>query len=207
MYNRAKLLSLYLIVILAGCRSNGHREDKLRSSELQPESAHASSNRPAASPNAVSLKFAPPAGWISETPASSSRRAQYKLPHVAGDPEDAEMVVFYFQGGGGTPQANVERWIAQFQTADRKSRRSNTHVKHRIIHGLPATTLDVKGTYDNSTMISTQGQTSPKEHFRMLAAVIETAAGPWFFKLTGPEKTVEKWRPSFEQFLDSVEQK
>ena len=31
--------------------------------------------------------------------------------------------------------------------------------------------------------------------------------GPWFFKLTGPEKTVAKWQPSFEQFLDSLEQK
>jgi hypothetical protein len=56
-------------------------------------------------------------------------------------------------------------------------------------------------------MMSMQGQTGPKKNFRMLAAIAETTSGPWFFKLTGPEKTVANWEPSFEKFLDSIEQK
>ena len=34
--------------------------------------------------------------------------------------------------------------------------------------------------------------------FRLLAAVVETPAGPYFFKLTGPDPTVRRWTDSFE---------
>ena len=203
MCNYAKLTAFCFVVILAGCRSSEQGKDISRSPGFKPESAHSSNSQPASVSDASSVKFTAPAGWISESPSSSSRRAQYKLPRVSGDPEDAEIVVFYFQGGGGTPQANVERWVGQFQSPDG----SNAQIGHRSIHGIPVTTVDVKGAYNNSTMMSMRGQESLKEHFRMLAAVAETANGPWFFKLTGPEKTVAKWQPSFEQFLDSLEQK
>jgi hypothetical protein len=197
----------FFVVILGGCRSGEHGNDISRSSEFKPESAHSPNSQPAPVSDADSLKFTAPEGWISESPASSSRRAQYKLPRVPADPEDAEMVVFYFQGGGGTPQANVERWVGQFQNPDGSAPGSNAQIGHRSIHGIPVTTVDVKGTYNNSTMMSMRGQASLKKHFRMLAAIAETANGPWFLKLTGPEKTVAKWEPSFEKFLDSLEQK
>jgi hypothetical protein len=38
----------------------------------------------------------------------------------------------------------------------------------------------------------------------MLAAVAETASGPWFFKLTGPAKTVARWQSGFSAFLDTI---
>jgi hypothetical protein len=207
MCSYTKLLAFCVVVILAGCRSGERRNDISRSSGLKPESAHSSNGPPAPVSEADSLRFTVPEGWIPEAPASSSRHAQYKLPRVSGDPEDAEMVVFYFQGGGGTPQANVERWIGQFQNPDGSSAGNNAQVGHRSIHGIPVTTLDVRGTYNNPTMMSMQAQARPREHFRMLAAIAETANGPWFFKLTGPQKTVAKWQPSFERFMDSLEQK
>jgi hypothetical protein len=39
----------------------------------------------------------------------------------------------------------------------------------------------------------------------MLAAVAEAGSGPWFFKLTGPARTVARWEPAFESFLDTVQ--
>jgi hypothetical protein len=40
----------------------------------------------------------------------------------------------------------------------------------------------------------------------MLAAVAETTEGPWFFKLTGPKKTIANWSRSFDQFIGSFRQ-
>jgi hypothetical protein len=201
----ARFLVFCLVLFLAGCRSNEQSSKVSSGSELKPESAHPSKEAPAAvASDSASLKFTPPDGWIAETPASSSRKAQYKLPRVSGDPEDAEMVVFYFQGGGGTPQANVERWISQFQNPDGSP--AGSSAQHRSIHNIPVTTVDVKGNYTGSMTMSMQkGQSGTKEHFRMLGAIAETANGPWFFKLTGPEKTVAKWEPSFEKFLESMQ--
>ena len=52
------------------------------------------------------------------------RVAQYKLPKAAGDSEDALLVVYYFgQGQGGSPQANIDRWIEQMKQPDGSRRR------------------------------------------------------------------------------------
>jgi hypothetical protein len=49
---------------------------------------------------------------------------------------------------------------------------------------------------------------SPQRHnspgFHLRAAVIETANGPYFIKLTGPAKTVAAHDKPFEQFFSSV---
>jgi hypothetical protein len=42
-------------------------------------------------------------------------------------------------------------------------------------------------------------------HFRLRAGVVETSNGPYFIKLTGPEKTVAKWERAFDQFVGSFE--
>ena len=38
----------------------------------------------------------------------------------------------------------------------------------------------------------------------MKAAVVETPGGPYFVKLTGPDKTVVTWDASFQAFLKSM---
>ena len=132
------------------------------------------------------------------------RKTQYRLPRVEGDPEDAEMVVFFFQGQGGSVQANIDRWIAQFKKADGKPASDSSQVSHRESHGIPLTIVDVSGTYSGGGPMMSAG--APKPAFRMLAAVAETRSGPYFFKLTGPEKTVAKWEASFNSFLDTIQE-
>jgi len=48
-------------------------------------------------------------------------------------------------------------------------------------------------------------ETKAKPNFRMLAAVAEAPSGPWFFKLTGPAKTVGKWESGYQSFLDTIQ--
>jgi hypothetical protein len=46
-----------------------------------------------------------------------------------------------------------------------------------------------------------------RPHFRLRAGVVDTPNGPYFIKLTGPEKTVSKWDRAYQQFIDSFQAK
>lgn len=142
------------------------------------------------------LEFESPEGWIAETPASTMRVAQYRLPGEGS--EDAEVAVFTFPGTGGSVDANIQRWIGQFSEADRE----NAAVTRKTVNDLPVTYLDISGTYTPGMMDG--DSTRPQPDYRVLAAVIETPTDPWFVKLTGPSATVDQWEESFYQYVDSV---
>jgi hypothetical protein len=198
---RKVLLLMCMIPALSGCSQN-REEGKIPQSEpISLAPAHDSPAEPAA-PAVNGLKFTAPDGWISETPTSSMRQAQYRIPRAEGDVEDAELTVFFFRGGGGGVQANVDRWIGQFSKTDGSPANDTARTTHKTAHGIPLTIVDVTGTYDGG--MSMQKEPALKPNYRMLAAVAEAADGPWFFKLTGPAKTVLKWQPGFDAFLDSI---
>ena len=46
------------------------------------------------------------------------RRAQLKVEPIEGDDYPAELVVFAFDGGAGTVEANLERWQRLFKDKD-----------------------------------------------------------------------------------------
>lgn len=152
---------------------------------------------------AATLTFSAPAGWKATGPSSSMRVAQFVLPRAAGDSADAELVVYYFGGSGGTVDANIERWLGQMQQPDGKPSSAVAKRGTRTINGLKVTLVDVGGTYvAEMTPGSAQRHNSP--NFRLRAAVIETANGPYFIKLTGPAKTIAASEKSFEAFLSSL---
>src|SRR5687767_5541094 len=151
----------------------------------------------------ASLTFSAPAGWKPVVTSSSMRVAQFALPRAAGDPADAELVVYYFGGSGGTVEANIERWLGQMRQPDGKPSSAVAKREVRTINGLKVTLVDVSGTYvAEMTPGSAQRHNSP--NFRLRAAVIETANGPYFIKLTGPSRTVTAAEKAFEQFLGSL---
>jgi len=132
------------------------------------------------------------------------RRAQYRLAREEGDAEDAELTVFYFPGQGGAIQANIDRWVGMFTKADGSSAAEDAKTEKKNINGLEMTLVDVAGTYTNRSMGPMGDASGPQQDYRMLAAIVETSGGPWFFKLTGPAKTVRKWEASFQAFLATI---
>ena len=149
------------------------------------------------------LLFSAPDGWIEETPASSMRKAQYRLPRVDGDPEDGELVVFHFPGQGGSIEANIKRWMGQFSPDETGGGPSKAELTPRTANGVRLMLVDVSGTYrPSSGPMMRPGD--PKKGYRMLAAIAQSPSGPWFFKLTGPRKTIDKWRQDFLAFLDTI---
>jgi len=151
------------------------------------------------------LKLKVPAGWVEQTPTSSMRQAQFSLPKADGDTADGELVVFYFgPGQGGSVEANIDRWIGQIGQPDGSSSKDKAKTSKKVVSGFPVTIVDVSGTYQASMMPgSSERHNNPG--YRMLAAVVESSEGPWFFKLVGPEKTIAKWSGSFDQFINTIQ--
>src|SRR5262245_53437480 len=93
-----KLWPLVIAALLSGCAEDPEKNSgAAQSAAMKPAAAHGSGNPsavPAAPAGSAGLKFTAPPEWVSETPSSSMRQAQYKLSRAEGDPEDAELVVF-----------------------------------------------------------------------------------------------------------------
>lgn len=153
---------------------------------------------------APTLTYKGDAGWKTVAPSSSMRVAGWALPKVAGDTEDASLVIYFFGGTGGSVQANLDRWVGQMTQPDGKPSSSVAKTLNFDVHALKVTMVDVAGTY---TAEMTPGATEHfnKPGFRQIAAVVETPGGPYFVKFLGPSKTVAKWKPSFDDFMKTLD--
>lgn len=133
------------------------------------------------------------------------RAAQYKLPKAEGDSEDASLVLYYFGATqGGSPQANIDRWISQIQQADGSSSKDKAKTETTTVNGLKVTTVDVSGTY-TAEMAPGSGSMHNDANYRLRAAVIETPKGNYFLKLVGPTKTVSHWEQAYTYYVKSFE--
>jgi hypothetical protein len=151
------------------------------------------------------LRYKVPEGWTVEKPTSEMRFAQYKLPRVEGDGEDALLIVYYFgKGQGGTPEANIERWINQVKQPDGSASKAKAKTETLTVHGLQVTTLDVLGNYSGG-MAADSAPRDSKSIYRLRGAIIETPKGSYFVKLTGPQKTVSRWDQAFTDYIKSFE--
>ncbi len=171
------------------------------------KSATAISNQPATpTQNAAGeVKFKAPDGWTPEKAASTMRVAQYKLPRAEGDKDDASLVLYYFGANqGGTPQANIDRWIGQMKQSDGSDSKSKAKTETMTVNGLKVTTVDVVGTY-TAEMAPGSQTFHNDDNYRLRAAVIETPKGNYFVKLAGPAKTIARWDQSFNDYLKSFE--
>ncbi|HEX4337137.1 MAG TPA: hypothetical protein VH062_14565 [Polyangiaceae bacterium] len=208
------------LVFLAGCKRQSaepeSRPEPTASSEPPPAQFLAPSPHAGASPHgdmqsphgdtptdtaaAGKLVWSDPPGWQRSAQSSPMRMATYRIPHGAADKDDAELAVFHFGGGqGGDVEANLKRWEGQF--SDKKSEAKRAE---RVVNGLKAHVLEVdSGTYTAMAMMP--GQTSSaKSDYAMIASVVETPLGSYFFKLTGPAKTVKAQKDAYMTMLDSV---
>src|SRR5262245_34176139 len=153
---------------------------------------------------AAGLRFAVPRTWDRVPAASDFRAAQWKAPHAAGDAEDAEVVLFFFgKGKGGGVDENLDRWYGQFSMPDGRTARDAAVVTIRTVNGLRVTAVDLAGTYKPGQMPSGP-LPPPKRDFRMLAAVVEGDDGPWFLKMTGPQRTIAAAKPDFDAVIASL---
>ena len=206
---------LWLPLFLYACGSGGSEDAR---------TAFENSNKPAALPeghppiaagdtvageatsgesptSAAGVAWTVPEGWDAQG-ARSMRAATYTIR--TNREGTAECAVFFFGAGqGGGVQANIDRWVGQFQQPDGSSSRDKAKTSHGEQAGWPLTRVEVSGTYAGGMGPGAQSQEA-QPGYRMLAAIIEGPEGPVFFKLTGPEAVVEASQDAFGKLLESI---
>lgn len=136
------------------------------------------------------LTWTAPARWQKVPHASTMRIATYRIPHADGDAEDAELSV---TRAGGDTEANIVRWLGQFDEAGSKAAKRS----RRVVAGLEVEVVEVHGRYVGMG-------SEPQTGFALLGAIVKTPGTSHFFKLTGPQKTVAVARAEFDALLSSV---
>lgn len=150
------------------------------------------------------LKYTAPASWEQQPVTGSLRVDDYRLPRVEDDSEDGDLAVFGTNIGGGV-EANVERWRLQFAAADGQPIPNEAFHRELLeVNGLKITFVEVAGHFSGTMMMPGTGTPPAKKDYRLLGAIVETPAGPWYFKATGPAATMAHHREAFLDFLRSM---
>jgi len=141
-----------------------------------------------------------PKRWVEEL-ASGMRLATYVIPAASGS-ETASCAVYYFgPGQGGGTDANIERWVGEFQDPGSPVRREQK------VRGMNVTQIQVSGTYSAHAGMSGAGSGAPSPGWTLLGAIVEGPNGALFFKLTGPDRTVAPAKREFEGLIGSLKKK
>ncbi|WP_437564803.1 hypothetical protein [Sorangium sp. So ce542] len=170
----------------------------------EPEPPPAASGAPVAAP----LAWDTPGSWAAlEAPRAGPRKALYKVPRAADDKDDVEVQVLSFGlGSKGDVEANFREWFAQFDgDVGAKARRESFEVR-----GMRVELVEVAGTY--KIPLGPQGgsrRRAPvemvKDGYRLVGAAVRTPdRGNWFFRMVGPDETVQSARSGFRSVLESV---
>lgn len=197
------------LALMAGALAGCSRDDTAQAPASEP--AAAAAQEAVTAPVAVGetgavagLAWAVPTTW-ERADDRPMRVATYRTPPAAGDSEGGEVAVFHFgPTQGGTVEANVERWFAQFDPAEGQSTREAASHENLDIAGLAVTRVETRGTYNAAA-----GPMAPRADMRpgyaLIGAIVEGPEGAVFFKFTGPEATVEAQTDAFHALLESLQ--
>jgi len=143
----------------------------------------------------------PPSDWAARPVTSNMRAADFVMAGKAGE---AELIVTYFgPPGAGSIDDNVNRWLGQFQQPDGKSSRDVAKIEKTKFGGQGATYVSVAGRYVTQGMPGGGGPVDKPDQ-ALLAAIVGSPSGPYYFKLVGPKETVNAHAKAFRTMLDSL---
>ena len=149
------------------------------------------------------LSYTPQDGWVRQQTEGPARMAQYEMKGEKGT-EPATLTIFHFgPQGAGTVEANIDRWIGQFQQPDGRDSTQVAQLTSDNVNGLKLDRVDVSGTF-----VAPEAPGSAKKRndpgFRLIGCVVETAAGPYYIRFLGPAATVERRKPGYDRFMASL---
>jgi gluconolactonase len=141
------------------------------------------------------VKLEIPEGWEFKESTRQFRAGEIAVPPVEGDKEAGELVVFFFgQGGGGGVQANVERWVGQFEEKGRTLKLAKGKSKQGDY-----TLVELGGTYKKPVGPPFAMMSKTMLDWSMLGAIVETPNGNYFLKFDGPKKTIAASAEAFKK--------
>jgi len=172
-----------LVILISACDRNDQQIKVYRLVKAPSESPIAEKAAPinSATPQ---IKWELPSGWGEGSP-STMRYASFAATEDNGEKVDISIVTF--PGDGGSDLDNVNRWRQQIGLA-------------AVDEGeLSSIIAPFQGKQINFSTADVVGPDS-----RTLAAWVRREGRSWFFKLSGPKDAVEKEKPKFVKFLQSV---
>ena len=134
------------------------------------------------------MTWTAPAAW-KPAPLGAMRKGSFAIPGADGT--EADLSITAFPGDVGGELANVNRWRGQIQLPPLSEADLATATTHREIHGLPFVLVDFVSP-------------SAVKPTRIVGAILPFNRATWFFKLMGPDATVEAAKPAFLEFLQTV---
>ncbi|MFQ5606566.1 MAG: hypothetical protein ACE5GA_01360 [Candidatus Zixiibacteriota bacterium] len=144
-----------------------------------------------------------PSSWEIAPPAPM-RAGTYLAAASEGDSEGAECRVNFFGAGqGGSVEGNINRWRGQMEVSGQQGATPEPLVSEVAVNGLKVSVIELTGTYLHKARPMAR-QFTRKPGFKMFAAIVMAPEGVLFFKMTGPEKTMEGEREAFRQMLGSL---
>ncbi|MDZ4287834.1 MAG: hypothetical protein U0984_07740 [Prosthecobacter sp.] len=144
---------------------------------------------------AGNLNFNLPSAAWKEVPSSSPMRAATLQIPVEGAEKPLEAVFFYFGGGqGGDTKANIDRWLAQFQSPP------ESKTEELAAGGQKVTLVTATGIYLDGPMM---GAKTPKADYTLLGAIVPGPEANIYIKLTGPKDAVAKIAGDFKKLVTS----
>ena len=185
-----------IISVFISCQSK-------ETSESLPNASIETSNKnkPSQSPGNTSLTYTPPTDWLQQEPSSSMRHDQDELPGPKGS-DLATLAIF--KGIGGSVDSNIDRWKKQFIVPPNTAESNWAKQESKVINQIPVHIVSVQGTYLKSRMpMMMDGPKIELKDYALLAVIAETNTGLWFFKVTGPQKTVKFWEKDFDTFINT----
>jgi hypothetical protein len=138
---------------------------------------------PPANSDKPQIKWELPQGW-SPAPASAMRYASFA---VEANGEKADISVVTFPGEGGSDTDNVNRWRQQIGLPAVDSNALKAIIAPVHSGDIHIDTVDMAGA-----------------NGRVVAGWVRYGGRAWFFKLTGPATVVEREKPRFVRFLQSL---
>ena len=172
-----------LVILISACDRNDQQIKVYRLVKAPSESPIAEKAAPinSATPQ---IKWELPSGWGEGSP-STMRYASFAATEDNGEKVDISIVTF--PGDGGSDLDNVNRWRQQIGLA-------------AVDEGeLSSIIAPLQGKQINFSTADVIGPDS-----RTLAAWVRREGRSWFFKLSGPKDAVDKEKPKFVKFLQSV---
>lgn len=141
-----------------------------------------------------------PAGWKSRAPRSSMRLAEFEIAAPDGKLGSEVVVYFFGKGQGGTVDANLKRWKAQFSTPD------GSPVPETITRDstgtFPITFAEYRGTYARGVGMGSPEAAKPGQ--TLLAGIAETPQGTLFIQLFGTTANVVAQRKALMAFARGI---
>lgn len=191
---RIVALALASLAVLSAC---GNTAEPTPAAKTAGAPATTPTGAPAAAPRpGGAITWDAPASFTKVDHPSSMRKATYHAPKVGSDAEPPELAVTVV---GGSIDANIDRWVGQFDPGAKDTLTRST----RKVGAYEVTLVEMRGTFQGGGPMMGGAAAGPKTGWALLAAIVPDGDMSWFFKMTGPEASVTAARADFDALVAS----